>query len=147
MFIGNISGIGTGCPKKTHHKVLCSSCLISPATISQESWEIYQIKGDIHRNILSTSSFLRDIGELRYRQNNIGYQIIKIVRFRLIPYSLNLIPFVVLPVSWHPNIAQKTACTQIKDNIHRYMLSTSSPLCDIGKPRSSQNSMGYHISR
>ena len=105
------------------------------------------MKGDIYRYVFSTRSFLSYIGELRYRQNNIGYEIIKIVKFRLIPHSLNLIPFVVLPVSRHPNIAQKTACTQIKDNIHRYMLSSSSPLCDIGKPRYSQNNMGYQISR
>ena len=66
-----------GVSKKTHHKVLCSFCLISPTAISLESWEISQIKGDFHRYVLSTISFLSDIGERRYRQNNIGYQIIK----------------------------------------------------------------------
>ena len=60
------------------------------------------MKGDIHSFILSTSSFLCDIGKPRYRQNKIGYQLIKIVKYRLIPYSLNMIPFIVLPVSRLP---------------------------------------------
>ena len=37
------------------------------------------MKGDIHRFVLSTISFLSKNGELRYRQNNTGYQIIEIV--------------------------------------------------------------------
>ena len=45
------------------------------------------MKGDIHRYVLSTGSFLSNIGELRFGQNNTGYQIIKIVKFSLIPYS------------------------------------------------------------
>ena len=72
---------------KTHHKVLCSFCLISLVTNNQESWDIFQMKDDIHRYVLSTVSFLSDIRELRYRQNNTGYQIIKKVKFRFIPYS------------------------------------------------------------
>ena len=81
VFVPNFSFL-QGVPKKTHHKVLCSFCLITPATISLESWDISQMKGDIHRFIFSTISFLSDIGELRYRQNNTGYQVIKIVKIR-----------------------------------------------------------------
>ena len=43
-----------------------------------------------------------------------------------------MMPCIVLPVSRLPNVAEKTACTQMKGEIPRYVLSTSSPLCDIG---------------
>ena len=56
--------------------------LISPATSSLGSWDISQMKGDIYRYVLSTNSFLCNIGEPRYGQNNLGYQIIKIVKSR-----------------------------------------------------------------
>ena len=36
------------------------------------------MKGDIHSFVSSTSSFLCDIGELRYEQNKMGYQISRI---------------------------------------------------------------------
>ena len=52
--------------------------LISPATNILEGWDIFHLKGDIHSFVLSTSSFLYDIGELRYKQNKIGYQIRRI---------------------------------------------------------------------
>ena len=71
-----------GVQKKRSIRVLCSFCLISPATINPQSCGIFQMKADIHRYVMSTNSFLSDIGELRYRQNNIGYQIIEIVKFR-----------------------------------------------------------------
>ena len=58
-----------------------------------------------------------------------------------------MIPCVVLPVSRLLDIAQKTACTQMKGNIYRYILSTSSLLCNIGKLRFKQNNMGYQILR
>ena len=64
------------------------------------------MKGDIHIYVLSTSIFLSNIGELKFRQNTTGYQIIKIVKFSVIPYSKKLIPSVVLPVSRLLNIAQ-----------------------------------------
>ena len=79
------------------------------------------MKGDIHSYVLSTSSFLCEIGKLRYRQSNIGYQIIKIVKYRLIPYSQNMIPFIVLPISRLLNFADRTVCTQMKGDIHRYI--------------------------
>ena len=72
-----------GVSKKMRHLI----CLISLAMSSLESWDIFQIKGDFHRYVLSTISFLCDIGELRYRQNNTGYQNIKMVKYRLISYS------------------------------------------------------------
>ena len=45
-----------------------------------------------------------------------------------------MISCIVLPVSWLPYIAEKLACDQLKGYIHRYVLSTSSLLCDIGEP-------------
>ena len=75
------------------------------------------MKGDIHRYVLSTSSFLWDVREPRYRQNATGYWFIKIVKNIIITYSKNLIPCTVLPVSPLSDIAQKTDCTQIKGNI------------------------------
>ena len=73
--------------KKRNIRVLSSFCLICPATISLQSQAIFQMKGEINRYVFSTISFLSDIRELRYRQNNTGYQIINIVIFILIPYS------------------------------------------------------------
>ena len=58
-----------------------------------------------------------------------------------------MIPFIVLPISWLPDIAEMTACTQMKGNIRRYILSTSSPLFDIGEPRYRRNNTGYQILR
>ena len=58
-----------------------------------------------------------------------------------------MIPFIVLPISRLPDIAEKTACTQMKDDICRYILSTSSPLWNIRKPRYRQNNKGYQILR
>ena len=103
------------------------------------------MKGDIHSYVFSTSSFLCDIRKLRYRQNKIGYQIIKIVNNRLIPYSWNMMPCIVLLVSRPTNVTEKTACTQMKGGIPRYVFSTSSPLCDIGEPRYRQNNAEYQI--
>ena len=74
----------TGCLKKT--APLCF-CLIFPVTSSLESWDISQMKGDIQRYVLSTISFLCDIGELRYWQNNTEQQNIEMVKYSLIPYS------------------------------------------------------------
>ena len=103
------------------------------------------MKGDIHSYVFSTSSFLCDIRKLRYRQNKIGYQIIKIVNNRLIPYSWNMMPCIVLLVSWPTNVTEKTACTQMKGGIPRYVFSISSPLCDIGELRYRQNNTEYQI--
>ena len=44
-----------------------------------------------------------------------------------------MILFIVLPISRLPDIAEKTAYAQMKGNICRYVLSTSSPLFDIGE--------------
>ena len=123
---------------------MCSFCLISPATINLQSCDIFQMKGDIQRYVMSTNSFLSDIGELRYRQNNIGYQIIKIVKYRLISYLQNCI---VLPISRLPNIAQRTACTQNVPINVTFHLSTNSLLCIIEEPSYRQNNKGYQILR
>ena len=64
-------------------KMSRSFYLISLATSSLESWDVSQIKADIHRYVLSTISFLCDIGEPRYRQNDTGYRINRIVKYCL----------------------------------------------------------------
>ena len=53
-------------------------CLISLATCMLEGQDIFHLKGGIHSFVLSTSSFLCDIGEPRYEQNKMGYQISRI---------------------------------------------------------------------
>ena len=52
-----------------------------------------------------------------------------------------------MPVSQLAHIAQKTVCTQMKGDIHMYVLSTSSRLWDIGEPRYRQNITRYQILR
>ena len=58
-----------------------------------------------------------------------------------------MIPCTVLPVSRLHDIAEKTACSQMKGDINRYVLSKDSPLCGIGELRSVQNNTGYLILR
>ena len=93
---------------------------------------------------IATSSFLCDIGEPRFRQNNTRYQIIKIVKYELIPYLKIWYPVLFCRL---PNIAQKTACTQNVPMNISFQLITSSLLCNIGEPRYRQNNTWYHISR
>ena len=50
-----------------------------------------------------------------------------------------------LPISQLPNFAERTALSQMKGDIQRYVLSTSSPMCDIGEPRYRLNNKGYQI--
>ena len=45
------------------------------------------------------------------------------------------IPCIVLRVSQLHDIVQMTACTKMKGDMHRYVLSRSSPQCHIGEPR------------
>ena len=90
------------------------------------------MKGDIQRYVLSTISFLCDIGELRYWQNNTEQQNIEMVKY-IDEYPIqNLISCIVLSVSRLPDIAWKTTCNQMEGDIYRYILSISSPLCYIG---------------
>ena len=56
-----------------------------------------------------------------------------------------MIPCIVFPVSRVHDISEKTAYTQMKDGINMYVLSTSSPLCDIREPRYRQNNTVYQI--
>ena len=58
-----------------------------------------------------------------------------------------MIPCIVMPVSQLHDIARKTACTQMKVYIDRYILCTSSTLCGIREPRYGQNTKGYQILR
>ena len=52
-----------------------SFCLISPAINILEGYDIIHLNGDIHRYVLSTSNFLCDVGEPRYKHNNTENQI------------------------------------------------------------------------
>ena len=105
------------------------------------------MKDDIHRYIFGTSGFLWDIGELRYRQNKTGYQMIEISQIQINALFLKSDTQYCFACISAPDIAQKTACTQIKGDILGYVLRTSSCLCNIGEPRYRQNNTGYHILR
>ena len=50
------------------------------ATNMPEVWNIIHFKGKIHSSVWSTKTFLYDIRELRYKQNNMGYQISRIIK-------------------------------------------------------------------
>ena len=56
-----------------------------------------------------------------------------------------MMPCIVLLVSRPTNVTEKTACTQMKGGIPRYVFSTSSPLCDIGESTYRQNNTEYEI--
>ena len=43
-----------------------------------EGWDIIHLKGEIHISVLSTETFLFNVRELRYKHNNMGYQILRI---------------------------------------------------------------------
>ena len=66
----------TGCPKKTPH---FGFCLISLIRNMLEAWYIFHLKGGIHRSAWSAKIYLYDTRELRYKQNNIGYHLSKIL--------------------------------------------------------------------
>ena len=94
---------------------------------------------------LSTSSLLCNIWKSRYRQNNTGYPILSIGFQSIFDNLDNLIPCIVLPISWLPDIVWRTACTQNVPMDVTFHLSTSSLLCNIWKPRYRQNNTGYPI--
>ena len=56
-----------------------------------------------------------------------------------------MMPCIVLLVSRPTNVTEKTACTQMKGGIPRYVFSTISPLCDIGEQKYRQNNTEYQI--
>ena len=58
-----------------------------------------------------------------------------------------MIPCIVLPVSRFHDIAEKTACTQMKGDINRSVLSTSSPLCGFWEPKYRKNNKVHLILR
>ena len=49
--------------------------IISPAINMLEGWDISHLKGEIYSSVWSTKTFLNDIRELRYKQNNMEYKI------------------------------------------------------------------------
>ena len=71
----------TGCFKKTHEWDFGILSWIAQDVNIVKSWDISQMKGDIHSYVFSTNSFLYNIGDPRIRQNNTRYQIIKIVKY------------------------------------------------------------------
>ena len=72
-----VTGIKGGA-KKTSLNLRHNFCIIHLATKMLEGWDISHLKGRIHSFVWSTKSFLYNIRELRYEQNNMGYQILKI---------------------------------------------------------------------
>ena len=105
------------------------------------------MKGDIYSYVLNTNSFLCVIREWRFMPHNTGYKTIKIVKYRLITYSQNLILCIVLPISRLPDIAQRTICIKNVPRNPTFHLSASSLLCNIGGRRYKQNNTAHYISR
>ena len=68
-----------GVPKKTSLNLRHSFCLITLATNMLEGWNIIKFKAEIHCSVCSTKTFMYDIRELRYKPNNMKYQILKIL--------------------------------------------------------------------
>ena len=62
----------TGCFKKNF---TLGISVISPTINMLEGLDISHLKGEIHCSIWSTKTFLNDIRELRYKQNNMEYKI------------------------------------------------------------------------
>ena len=67
-----------GGAKKNSLNSCRSFCIIYLATNMLEGWDIFHLKGRIHSFVWSTKSFLYNIRELGYKQNNMGYQISRI---------------------------------------------------------------------
>ena len=44
-----------------------------------EDWNIIHLKEEIHISVWSTKTCLNDIRELRYKQKDMGYQILRIL--------------------------------------------------------------------
>ena len=66
--------------RKKNSLNLCHSfCSPSLARNMLEDWKIIHLKGEIHSSVWSTKTFLYDIRELRYKQNNMRYQISRII--------------------------------------------------------------------
>ena len=61
---GNFENRWGGGLQGVSKKMSRSFYFISLATSSLESWNVSQIKADIHRYVLSTISFLCDIGKM-----------------------------------------------------------------------------------
>ena len=61
---------------------------------------------------LSTTSLLSNIMEPRYRKNNAGYHILRIGNKSIFDYLDYMIPYIDLPISWLPEVTQKTTGTQ-----------------------------------
>ena len=67
-----------GVEKKTRTFENHSDETVYPAKNMLEGWYIFHLKGEIHSSVWSTKTFLYDFRELRYKQNNMGYQLSRI---------------------------------------------------------------------
>ena len=56
-----------------------SFCIFFLAKNMPEDSDIIHLKGEIHSSVWSTKTFLYDIREPRYKENNMGYQISRIL--------------------------------------------------------------------
>ena len=61
-----------------------------------DGWDVSHFKGYILRHVSSSNPFLNNIREPKYKQNNMGHQIIDLL------------------LTWLPDIIQRCFCTQDK---------------------------------
>ena len=79
--------------------------------VAQRSAHTQNIPFDITFH-LSTTSLLGNIMEPRYRKNNTGYHILRIGNKYIFDYLDYMIPYIDLPISWLPEVTQKTTYTE-----------------------------------
>ena len=58
-----------------------------------EGWDIFHFEGDILRHVSSSTSFLYNIKEPKYKENNIGHQISRHKIVQYIDFFKSDIPF------------------------------------------------------
>ena len=72
----------SGCLKKNF---TLGIYLISPAIYMLECWHILHLKVGIYRSVWSTKTFLHDIREPRYKQNNMGIRFQEYQGYLILP--------------------------------------------------------------
>ena len=85
-----------------------SNTLKSDTADLLEGWDISYFKGDIFRHISSSTPFLCNIRDPKYKQNNIG-------NFKALPFQ-NLIPYIDLLISQISNRNIFVLQTELLDN-------------------------------
>ena len=106
-------------------------------------WDVCHLKGGIHSSVGSAKSFLYDIRKLRYAQNKMEYQILKIFNIR----HSSVIKSAVCFISLATNMLEGFITFFSKGGIYSSVWSTKKFLYDIRGPRCKQNNMVYQISR